>query len=131
LDKFLQDREGASVLLIEDDQPTRTVMRKYLEKEGASVLEATNGREGVDALETATPSMILLDLMMPEMDGFGFIEEYRKRPEWHSIPIVVVTAKTLTAEEKRHLEGWVDALYSKLETSVDDVLQDIQAKLKS
>ncbi len=131
LDKFLQDRDGASVLLIEDDQPTRTVMRKYLEKEGASVLEATNGREGLDALEKATPSMILLDLMMPEMDGFGFIEEYRKRPEWHSIPIVVVTAKTLTAEEKRHLEGWVDALYSKLETSVDDVLQDIQAKLKS
>lgn len=131
LDKFLQHREGESVLLIEDDEPTRTVMRLYLEKEGASVVEATNGREGIEALEQATPSMILLDLMMPEMDGFGFIEEYRKRPEWHTIPVVVVTAKSLTEDEKRKLDGWVDALYSKLESSIDDVLKDIQSKLQS
>ena len=130
LDKFLLNKAGASVLLLEDDEPTRTVMRKYLENEGASVIEATNGREGIEALELSTPSMILLDLMMPEMDGFGFVEEYRKRPEWHSVPIVVVTAKTLTADEKRKLEGWVDALYNKLESSVDDVLRDIQSKLK-
>ncbi|MDG2258704.1 MAG: PAS-domain containing protein [Paracoccaceae bacterium] len=130
LDKFLLNKASSAVLLVEDDEPTRTVMRKYLENEGASVIEATNGREGIEALEKTTPSMILLDLMMPEMDGFGFVEEYRKRPEWHDIPIVVVTAKTLTADEKRKLEGWVDALYNKLESSVDDVLCDIQAKLK-
>lgn len=130
LDKFLLNKAGASVLLLEDDEPTRTVMRKYLENEGASVIEATNGREGIEALEVSTPSMILLDLMMPEMDGFGFVEEYRKRPEWHSVPIVFVTVKALTADEKRKLEGWVDALYNKLESSVDDVLRDIQSKLK-
>ena len=125
LNRFLQKREGSSVLLVEDDKSTRAVMRKYLEKEGAKVVEAENGRQGIDAMLETPPSLVLLDLMMPEMDGFGFVEEYRKHKEWHDIPIIVVTAKELSSEETRKLEGWVDALYSKLESSVDDVLKDI------
>jgi CheY-like chemotaxis protein/anti-sigma regulatory factor (Ser/Thr protein kinase) len=126
LDKFLQERAGSTVLVVEDDNATRSVMRSYLEKEGAKVIEAENGRQGVDAMTKALPSLVLLDLMMPEMDGFGFVEEYRKHGEWHSVPVVVVTAKTLTQVEKLKLEGWVEALYSKLESSVEDVLSDIK-----
>ena len=125
LNRFLQKREGSTVLLVEDDKSTRAVMRKYLEKEGAKVVEAENGRQGIDTMLETPPSLVLLDLMMPEMDGFGFVEEYRKHKEWHDIPIIVVTAKELSSEETRKLEGWVDALYSKLESSVDDVLKDI------
>ncbi len=129
LDKFLIERAGSTVLLVEDDKATRSMMRKFLEKEGATVVEADNGRRGVEAMSKNRPSLVLLDLMMPEMDGFEFVEEYRKNKSWHDIPIVVVTAKILTKEEKLKLDGWVEALYSKLESSIEDVLHDIKELL--
>ena len=125
LHRFTQGDNSKPVLVVEDDENTRSVTRKYLEHEGLSVIEAENGRKGLDTLKDTAPSLILLDLMMPEVDGFGFMEEFRKHPEWHEIPVVVITAKTLSVEEKKLLEGWVDALYSKLDTSIDDVLAEI------
>ena len=126
LKKFLKERSDSTVLLVEDDEATRSVMRSYLEKEGNKVIEVENGRKGIEAMTKELPSLVLLDLMMPEMDGFGFVEEYRKHEDWHSVPVVVVTAKTLTKEEKRKLDGWVEAMYSKLDSSVEDVLKDIK-----
>lgn len=129
LQRFLKNDKSQPVLVVEDDRETRTVIRKYLEHEGVEVIDAENGKIGLECLSTHTPSLILLDLMMPEVDGFGFIEEFRKRPEWHDIPIVVVTAKTLSIDEKKQLEGWVEALYSKLDTSIEDVLLEIVSLL--
>jgi|GEM_PF-447631 len=129
LDKFLADATERSVLLVEDDEATRAVMRKYLDKEKIDVVEAENGRIGLEAIEKARPSLILLDLMMPEMDGFQFIEEFRKHPEWSDIPIIVVTAKILTKAEKTKLEGWVEALYSKSDADIDHVLAEVSAQL--
>lgn len=131
LKKFLGAADGDCVLLVEDDEDTRSLVRRYLKKEKIRLVEAENGRVGIEKLRTTKPSIILLDLMMPEMNGFEFIEEYRKNPEWHHIPVIVVTAKILTDSDKSQLEGWVDGFYSKLDNSIEQVLEDLSALLPS
>ncbi len=96
-------REGP-VLVVEDDADTRDMMRHTIEKLGFSAAEAGNGRAALAWLaEHTPPAMVLLDLMMPEMDGFAFLDAIAERPEWREIPVVVVTAKQLTAVERERL----------------------------
>ncbi len=92
-------------LVVEDDSATRDMFRRMLEKDGWGVAEAANGREALDCVAQGRPRLILLDLMMPGMDGFEFLEELRQHPEWRSIPVVVVTAKDLTPEDRLFLNG--------------------------
>jgi signal transduction histidine kinase/NO-binding membrane sensor protein with MHYT domain/CheY-like chemotaxis protein len=101
------------VLLVEDDPSLRELMRRVLEKEGWVVVEAENGRVGLERVAGNRPELIVLDLMMPEMDGFMFIEALRRDPGWTAIPIIVVTAKDLTAEDHRRLNGYVDQVLHK------------------
>ena len=77
---------GARVLIVEDDPATREVVRRMLEHDGWTVDEAENGRAALDRLAERVPALILLDLMMPEMDGFEFIAELRTRPAWRDDP---------------------------------------------
>ena len=84
-----------------------------LEREGWRVTEATNGREGLERVAEAQPNAILLDLMMPEMDGFEFIVELRKREVWRHIPVVVITAKELTNDDRQRLNGSVERVLLK------------------
>ncbi len=86
-----------------------------LSKAGARpvVAEAENGRVALDRVGESLPSLILLDLMMPVMDGFEFVMEMRKVEAWHSIPIVVVTAKDITEGDRRRLNGYVVGLIEK------------------
>jgi CheY-like chemotaxis protein len=103
------------VLLVEDDPATREVTRAILEKEGWRVIEAENGRAALECMERDRPNLILLDLMMPEMDGFEFAAQVRKHDEWHSIPIVVLTAHDLSDEERLRLNGYVEKILPKQE----------------
>ena len=97
-------RRDGPVLVVEDDADTREMMRHTIEKMGLSVAEAVNGRRAVSWLgEHQPPAMILLDLMMPEMDGFEFLDALGARPEWREIPVVVITAKQLSAAERERL----------------------------
>ena len=104
---------GCRVLLVEDDNTTREMMRALLEREGWSVEEAVNGRLALDCLQAAHPDLILLDLMMPEMDGFEFARRLRERPEWRTIPVVVLTARDLTEEDRQRLSGDVEKILQK------------------
>jgi CheY-like chemotaxis protein len=89
------------VLLVEDDLATRETVRNTIEKMGLSVAEVTNGRMALSWLaENPAPSLILLDLMMPEMDGFEFLDTFNSRADWRHVPVVVITAKQLTAVER-------------------------------
>jgi len=113
------------VLVVEDDEPTRTVLRRTLEKEGLEVFEAENGRRALEVLQEATPRLILLDLMMPEMDGFEFLEAIRDT-EWRSVPVVVLTAKDLTVEERRRLNGGVEQVFEKGAYDVARLLDELR-----
>jgi CheY-like chemotaxis protein len=87
-------RRDLPVLVIDDDATLRQLLRRLLEHEGFTVVEAENGRVALERLRDVSPSVVLLDLMMPEMDGFEFVAEFRRHQDWRAIPIVVVTART-------------------------------------
>jgi CheY-like chemotaxis protein/anti-sigma regulatory factor (Ser/Thr protein kinase) len=114
------------VLMVEDDPATRSLTRKILEKEGWRVTEAEHGRQALEYMAQERPSLILLDLMMPEMDGFEFAERVRQHPEWRAIPIVVVTAKDLTAKDRLRLNGYVETILSKASHSREALLREVR-----
>jgi signal transduction histidine kinase/CheY-like chemotaxis protein len=123
-------REG-SVLLVEDDADMRDVMRHTIEKMGLPVAEAANGRAALAWLgDHPAPSMILLDLMMPEMDGFGFLDVLAARAEWREIPVIVITAKQLTAVEHDRLLRQVHTVMEKATASKVDIAAAISEALR-
>ncbi len=126
LRKHTCDSPPCPVLLVEDDPPTRALTRKMLEKEGWKVSEAANGREALESMERERPRLILLDLMMPEMDGFEFAERVRRHPEWHSIPIVVMTAMDLTNDDRQRLNGYVESIIRKAGDSRESLLNQVR-----
>ncbi|MDR3691600.1 MAG: response regulator [Fimbriimonas sp.] len=105
--------KSSSVLIVEDDPTTRNVTRSILEKEGWKVTEAVNGALALESLQRERPALVLLDLMMPEMDGFALADLLHLHPEWQSIPLVVVTDKDLTIGERRRLSGYVQTVLHK------------------
>jgi adenylate cyclase len=114
---------GGKVLLIDDDDTMCRGIRLTLEPAGWEVTEAENGQAGLARLAEARPDAIILDLMMPEMDGFEFLEEIGCRPEWRDIPVVVVTSKDLTVEDRNRLNGGVERIIQK--TDRDEMLREV------
>jgi CheY-like chemotaxis protein len=94
-------------LVVDDDAASRAVLRSVLEKESWIVAEAEDGRAALAAVADKTPDLILLDLMMPNMDGFEFAERLHRDSRFRTIPIVVITAKDLTDDDRRRLNGSV------------------------
>ena len=84
---------------------------------------------GLERVEEEIPAMILLDLMMPEMDGFEFMEEMRARPACHTIPVIVITAKDLTDDDRRRLSGEVARILGKDSTSREQLVAEVRAIL--
>jgi CheY-like chemotaxis protein len=102
-----------TVLVVEDDEEQRQLVRALLGARGWTVREAANGRLALDAIAAEVPDVILLDLMMPEMDGFELVAALQANTRWRDIPVVVVTALDLTAEDRRRLNGGVEEILSK------------------
>jgi PAS domain S-box-containing protein len=117
------------LLLVEDDPTTADLVRRTLEAEGWTVDWARNGREGLARVDAAAPALILLDLMMPEMDGFEFLETLRGPARRNETPVLVVTAKDLTADDHRRLNGHVSAVLQKGSYSRDELLSEIASRL--
>ena len=116
---------GRQALLVDDDEMMRRGMRLALEQDGWQVAEAENGRVALARLAEKRPDIIMLDLMMPEMDGFEFLVEMRSHAEWRDIPVLVVTAKDLTAEERSQLNGDVERVLQKGAAELDELLAEI------
>ena len=124
LTRYRSTDPEAHVLVVDDNEEVRDVIRRSLEKEGWAVEEAENGEVALEHIARKTPVIILLDLMMPVMDGFQFVAELRKRSL--SIPIVVVTAKDLTDDDRRKLNGEVEGLIQKRGAGRDELLAEIR-----
>jgi CheY-like chemotaxis protein len=118
------------VLVVEDDPAARDVLRRTLQNDGWIVWEAANGRLALESVGKNTPDLILLDLMMPEMDGFDFVAELRKMEGGRNIPVVVVTAKDLTSEDRQRLEGQVRRIFQKGGFSRDELMREIKFLLQ-
>ena len=130
ISRYRKDRAAEAVLVLEDDSQTREMMRRTLEGEGWKVAEAENGRVGLQRLEEGIPRVILLDLMMPEMDGFEFVSEVMQREEWRSVPIVVVTAKDIGQQDREKLSGQVKKVIQKGAHTREQMVQEIRALMQ-
>ena len=118
--------DAGPVLIVEDDASTRDRMRRILEKEGIPVVEAANGKIGLERLEEVSPDLIMLDLMMPELDGFDFVARLRADERWASVPVVVITAKELTTSERQRLSLQVERIFEKGGYSRSDLVAEVE-----
>ena len=126
LKRFTPLRTHSPVLVVDDEASARSLTRAMLEKEGWSVTEAANGLEALEVMQRQRPSLIFLDLMMPEMDGFEFAAEVWRNPSWRMIPIVVVTARDLTVQDRQRLNGHVETILQKQGDSRDSLLAKVR-----
>jgi signal transduction histidine kinase/DNA-binding response OmpR family regulator len=126
MDKYVMNRKEHTVLVIEDDTMASELVAKLLRKEGYIVNEASNGVVALASISREIPALILLDLMMPEMDGFQFIEEVKKHEAWRGIPVVVLTAKTITPEDRIKLNGYVKSIIQKGSFNPQSLLAEIR-----
>lgn len=129
--KHVPKADRGSVLIVEDDAATRELSRRVLSRDGWQVFEAENGRVALDRLPEAKPDLILLDLMMPVMDGFELLDKLRYSEEWREIPVVVMTAKHLTEEDRDRLRGGIEQLVQKAEEGVESFLPSLTKAVAS
>ena len=123
LDKYRRER---LVLVVDDELSVRQLLRRMLEPDGYTVIEAENGRAAMERLRDVAPDVILLDLMMPEMDGFQFVAEFRRHERWRDVPVVVITAKDLTSEDRLRLNGYVHAILQKGAYDRDALMTEVR-----
>jgi len=130
LSKHQIESDSQTVLIVEDDETTRQMLRKSLETNEYKVRTANNGKEALEKVNQFKPGLILLDLMMPEMDGFEFAEKLREKKEWMDIPVVVITAKDLTKEDLGRLKGNVESIMQKGSYSKNELLSEVGERIK-
>jgi CheY-like chemotaxis protein len=119
---------GEVVLVVDDDLDTQAVVREYLEQLGLTVKVAGNGLEAEEALRTVAPDAIILDLHMPVMDGWTFLARVRERPRHQDVPVVIITAKDLSLDERTRLERQTSGVVPMrvgFETGLQEVLSEI------
>ena len=125
LDRYRCIAGNCPVLLVEDDPAVRQTLRSVLERHGWRVSEAGNGAIALEMMANEAPELILLDLIMPEMDGFEFAEHLRKNEHWRSIPVIIITSKDLTADEINRLNGNVERILRKESYAYSDLLSEV------
>ena len=126
LDEYRRGDDDGEILVVEDDEPTRSLMRRTLESSGWSVATAVDGQEAMEIVAERPPQVVLLDLMMPRMDGFEFLTRIRADDEFPELPVIVVTAKELTSQDRDDLDGEVVDIVQKGAYNTDELLDQIQ-----
>jgi CheY-like chemotaxis protein len=107
------------------------MLERMLTKAGWEVASARNGRVALQAMAQTRPGLILLDLMMPEMDGFEFLNRLRQNPAWQDIPVIVLTAKDLTPDEHQRLNGRVQDILQKSSYAKEQLLREVRELINS
>jgi signal transduction histidine kinase/DNA-binding response OmpR family regulator len=123
------DGDERSALVVDDELDNRRMLRRLMEGAGWKVAEAEDGQRALGIVSARRPDLILLDLCMPGMNGFMFLDEIRRHPDTSAIPVVVVTAKDLTADERSHLAGAVSHIVEKRGFSRDTLLTQVNQQV--
>ncbi|MZR32087.1 ATP-binding response regulator [Sneathiella litorea] len=126
LERYKLNGSGGNVLIVEDDGATRQQMRRVFVSEGWRVREAVNGRAGLQLVQDAIPDLILLDLIMPEMDGFEFVDSLKTLPEAKGVPVVVITGADLTDDDRKRLNGGVEQIIKKSADGTPAFLEEVR-----
>lgn len=130
LTKYHSGNPSNRVLVVEDEPAMREMLCRMLDNGTWTVEEAANGLEALEKITLCQPDLIILDLKMPVMDGFQMIAELRKHEDWRKIPVVVVSARALTAEDRERLQGHVLKILQKGEFSRDSLMHEVQETVK-
>jgi signal transduction histidine kinase/DNA-binding response OmpR family regulator len=126
---LVRANRSIKVLVVDDDPKAVELLAAYLAEPGYTVLRAYGGSEGIAVARRERPDLLVLDLMMPEVNGFDVVEALRSGAETAAIPIVVVTAKTLTAEDRAVLNGYVASILEKASFSHGRFAEEVQRAL--
>jgi CheY-like chemotaxis protein len=131
LRKFQDKKPSGPILIVEDDSVTREMFSRVLVKDGWSVEEAENGRIALKHVAQHRPEAILLDLLMPEVDGFEFLSKLRSKEQWRNIPIIVVTGKDLTEQDYLRLNNNVTKIYKKGAYNQQELLNELRDQIRN
>ncbi len=119
------------IAIVDDEPDVRRLIRRILQSQGNYTLfEANDGKSAIAMIKKERPNLIILDLMMPDIDGFSVMDALQSHPETKDIPIIVVTAKELTPEEKNRLKGHIQKLMQKGDFMSDDLLDEVRSLIK-
>jgi threonine synthase len=119
------------VVVVDDTSEARRLIRRILQSQGDfEITEATNGREAIELVTRERPDLVILDLMMPEVDGFAVLDALRSKPETANIPVIVATAKELTVDEKSRLQGQIQSLMLKGDFLNDEFLEEVRSLIR-
>jgi threonine synthase len=119
------------IAIVDDEPNVRVLVRRILQSQGNyQLFEAADGKSAVDMIMKERPDLVILDLMMPDMDGFQVMDALQKHNETKDIPIIVVTAKELTPAEKERMKGHIQTLMQKGDFMSDELLDEVRALLK-
>jgi threonine synthase len=119
------------IAIVDDEPNVRVLVRRILQSQGNyKLFEASDGKSAVEMITRERPDLVILDLMMPDMDGFQVMDALQKRNETKDIPIIVITAKELTPAEKERMKGHIQTLMQKGDFMSDELLDEVRALLK-
>jgi CheY-like chemotaxis protein len=124
--RFQAPARPTRVLMVEDDALQRERMLGWLERPQWIVREAADGREALNILREEKPDVILLDLMMPEMDGFEVVAALQKNADWQEIPVIVITSLDLNAKDRERLNSGVQSVLVKEKFRPEDLVERIR-----
>jgi CheY-like chemotaxis protein len=130
LRKYHQRQPMNHVLVVEDDPAMREMLVRMVGNKEWSVASAENGLAALESITHCQPSLILLDLRMPVMNGFEMIAELHKHEDWRKIPVVVVSAKELTTEDRQRLQGHVQKVLQKGDFNRDELMREVQQTVR-
>ena len=118
-----------TILYVEDNQDNRELVRRVLEADGYTVNEAENAQEALAYLNTKPPALILMDISMPDMDGYALTAKIRAMPEFTKIPIIAMTANVMRGDRERSLEAGCDG-YIQKPIDIDILTQQVERYIK-
>lgn len=122
---------GRHLLVVDDDEASRGALCRLLAEQGWKTREAAGGNDALDSIEREIPAAIVLDLLMPEMDGYDFLVEIAREPRWREIPVLVLTGVRPTADEADFLRRRVEQVIEKSDTSAWKVIDLLRSRLRT